>query len=211
MARHQHIMSGHRMAIFDLEHCRNRASLSLSLSVCLTIFYRRRVECSTYQLVYAYVLCTLYIHWFPFTWVTWKFDQHYFCYSSFPPYSITFIRIIFHSFISIPSLVVVVFLFGTVYVRYISYLYTFVVVATDRSFCCYILWILFFLHSCANNKNPLCVIIVVTAFIVVISNIRWKMFAVERRIHIANQMYCNGKHSEICFKSTCWRFVDKNW
>lgn len=37
------------------------------------------------------------------------------------------------------------------------------------------------MHSCAYNKNPLCVIIVVTAFIVVISNIRWKMFAVERQ------------------------------
>lgn len=45
------------MAIFDLEHsdCRNRASLSLSLVVCLTIFYRRRIERSTFQLVYAYV------------------------------------------------------------------------------------------------------------------------------------------------------------
>lgn len=145
------MMSGRRMAIFDLEHCRNRASLSLSLVVCLAIFYRRRVDGSTYQLVYAYVHCTLYIHWFPFTWVTWKFDQHYFCYSSFPPYSITFIRIIFHSFISIPSLVVV----GVFFVRhslctiYIlatfesDYFYT-VLVATDRSFCCYILWILFF-------------------------------------------------------------------
>lgn len=144
------MMSGRRMAIFDLEHCRNRASLSLSLVVCLAIFYRRRVDGSTYQLVYAYVHCTLYIHWFPFTWVTWKFDQHYFCYSSFPPYSITFIRIIFHSFISIPSLVVVVFFVRhslcTIYILATfesDYFYT-VVVATDRSFCCYILWILFF-------------------------------------------------------------------
>lgn len=144
------MMSGHRMAIFDLEHsvCRNHASLSLSLVVCLAIFYRRRVERTTFQLVYAYV---------HFTFIDSLSLELLENLINIISATVAFLRIPSHSsglffihlFRSRRLLLLFFFVWCSLCTIYIlatfesDYFYT-VVVATDRSFCCYIFWILFF-------------------------------------------------------------------